>query len=111
MIEIEKIGNGVMRYIETEITPQFPGWQRLAAETAVGLIISRLPEMAKEWETVPFVKELGLLENGKADIDAIYQEAIKHFGDKVDVKLPVVGTLHFVKDDLTALYRSIKEGT
>jgi hypothetical protein len=109
MIETRKVGQGIAKYIETEITPQFIGWQRLTAETAAGLFLSRLPETVKALSTHPAIGTLGVINGEQIDVDRIYQEAIKHFGNVIDVDLPVVGTLHFSKDDLTTLYRTIKE--
>lgn len=100
MTSISRIQDGISRYAEQELCSKMSGWQRMVVATGVGLLSSKLPEVAK---SLP----LGLANENEIDVDAIYNEARQHFNQPVEVKFPAIGTITFTVEDLDKLYRMI----
>ena len=109
MITIQKFQVGISKFIETEITSQFTGWQKLTAETAIGLYISQLPGHIENLNKNPVFAGMGIVKDGKIDIDSLYHELSKHFTDPIPVKIPLLGTATFTKENLDTLYQILIE--
>ena len=98
MIPINRVQDGMARFVEQELCSKMDGWQKAVVATAAGLLVSRLPEAAK---SLP----LGLSSEDGIDVEAIYNEARKHIDAPIPIKIPYVGTVSLTRDDLDTLYR------
>lgn len=107
MVPIQKVQAGLSRFIETEITAQFGGWQKVVVETAVGLYMSQLPAQIKSLSQHPVFSGLGLVKDDQVDIDRLYGELEKHFQQPIAVTIPLLGTAQFTRENLAALRQMI----
>lgn len=103
MVPIQSVKNGMCRFVDTELVSQMSGWQKIAVSTAAGLLINRL---GPELEKLP----MGLYENGQVDVDAIYQEARKHWNQAVPIAIPFIGTVTLTGENLDTMYNMIVNG-
>lgn len=104
MISMEQAQKGAIKFIENEVTSQMNGWQKLVAETAIGLYMSKIPEKIKALMSHPIAQDMGIMKDGMIDVDAVYAEASKHFTTPITVPIPVLGNIQFTKEDLELLY-------
>lgn len=107
MVTLDKVQKGAIKFIENEVTSQMNGWQKLLAETAIGLYMSKLPDKIGSLLSHPMIQDMGIVKDGEIDIDTVYNEAAKHFDSPIVVNIPVIGNFQFVKADLDVLYNYI----
>lgn len=104
MISIEKFQNVMANYVESQVTVQLSGWKKLAAETVVGIYISKFPVMINNLNENIMFSSLELVKDGKIDVDCLYEEMRKHFKEPIPVQIPKIGTFTFTKENLDELY-------
>lgn len=107
MVSFQKVQVGLSNFIETEITAQLSGWQKIAAETAVGLYMAQLPAKIEALSQNPAFSGLGIVSGNQVDVEKLYKELSKHFKEPVQVQIPMLGTATFTKENLDTLYKAI----
>lgn len=107
MVSLQKVQTGVTRFIETEITAQFTGWQKLLAETAIGLYMAQLPTQLEALAKNPIFAGMGVIKGDQVDVDRLYTELDRHFQQPVSLTIPMLGTAQFTRENLATLYQMI----
>lgn len=98
MVSIERVKDGLARYIDAELCPSMSGWRRIIVATGAGIAISKLDTLH-----LP----LGLTQDGEIDVDAIYNEAKKHISGTMPIDLPMIGTVEISATDIDTMYNYI----
>ena len=111
MVSINKIEQGVARYVDSEIMPHLDrnGWEKVLVGTAVSLAIRKSSEIVAGYKDNKVVKMLGIMdENGDIDVDILAKELQNNIPkDGIEFDIPVIGTMTFHKDDVDKLYECI----
>lgn len=111
MVSIDKIEQGVARYLDGELMPQLQGngWEKVLVGTVTSLAISKAGAIAAGYKDHKLVKMLGIMDGkGNVDVEVLATELknnIPKEGVKVDI--PVIGTMTFHKEDVDKLYEYI----
>lgn len=113
MVTLAQVQNGIVKYLDTEITPKIPGWQKWVFGAAVGISISKISNIFTALKEHPFVKMLDVIdENDNIDIDSIYQE-FRRQSQKgaITFDVPIIGMpITLNTTDVDKLYQMIKGG-
>lgn len=108
MVSVNKIQNGIARYIDMEILPKVDGWQKWALGVGATLKIAEAPALL---EKVKVMLPTAFDESGNVDIDMIYKEFAKQ-ADKgsVSINIPLLNDrLTLNRSDVDKIYRYIQE--
>lgn len=113
MTPVNKIGQGIASYIDTELIPQLQknGVERVIVGTVASLVIQKAETIVGGYKDNSLVKMLGIMdEKGDVDIDIITEELKKNIAKEgFVIDIPIVGTLTFHKEDVDKLYKIIME--
>ena len=111
MINYETFINGVVKFIDNEITPQMTGFKKLAFGVGSGIMLKKGDNMFNMIKDNKFIHALGILDNqNNIDIDMLKQEIESKMGDeKYSIEVPMIGTITLNRGDLEKLYRYMKE--
>lgn len=112
MATIQQIQTGAARFIDTNLSQSFQGWQKALVVGGSTLIVANLPNLIGTYANHPVVAALGVHnpQAGTIDLDKLYQAFMPHLGgDKIPLTVPGVGTIKMGRDEIDALMRYIKE--
>lgn len=75
MATINQIQRGFIRFIDTDVSVAFEGWQRDVVVGGATLLAANFPWMAKAYGSHPVVAALGVYDkdSGTVDIDNLYK--------------------------------------
>ena len=109
MVSIEKVKNGFIRFIDTDIMPKLPWGKQVGLGIYVGLaaeVIGKLPEQYKDHPAIAMLEVFD--DAGNVDIDRIYNAAAPYFeGEKHTIPIPLIADLKVDRQDLDRLYDMI----
>lgn len=119
MVTIDKIQNGIAKYMDMEFLPTIANdeLQKFAMGVSVSILIKRFDKILASGIEHPILKLLELANsNGEIDIDILKDtilEKLPESGLKVELSLPKLlgGSLNltFMKDDVEKIYSYITE--
>lgn len=108
MVTIDKIQNGVTKFIDSEILTQYPNdsIQRILIGTGMAIAIKK-----KANDLLNYASFLGLVnDNGEIDIDILKEELLNHIPESgFSYENKMIGKMIFTKDDINTLYKYIAE--
>lgn len=113
MVTLAQVQNGIVKYLDAEITPKIPGWQKWVFGAAVGISLSKITNIFNALKENPFVKMLEVIdENDNIDIDTVYQEFRRQSQKgSITFDVPLIGMpLTLNTTDVDKLYQMIKGG-
>lgn len=110
MYDLNKVINGVIKYIDNELLNKIEGWQKWAFGIVSGLAIKNANNIFEKLKNNPFISSLGIIdEENNIDIDEIYGLAINEARkSSINVSIPMLGSINFDDTDVTKLYNYIK---
>lgn len=108
---IQKVQNGLIKFIDTEMVNHLDGWQKIGFGAASALIVKNLPNTVATYANHPAIAMLGIIDkDNNIDIDALHDAILDHFGsDGEYVNIPLIGRVKITKQDVETLYQHIKE--
>lgn len=109
MYDLNKVVNGITRYIDNELLNKIEGWQKWAFGIVAGLAIKNANQVFDNLKSNKMVEVLNIInEEDKINIEEIYKLAI-HEAKKgsINVMIPTIGTVNFDDTDVTKLYNYI----
>lgn len=113
MVTKEQFMNGLLMYADKEIIPHLPTVGKWGIGAAIILATSKGEELLDNLENNSVVQALSIVdENGKIDVD-ILANALKESADKygkMQMTIPVIGTLAFTSDDIEKMRYYIEDG-
>lgn len=110
MVNYEKFVNGIVKFIDNEITPQMTGFKKLAFGVGSSIVLKKSGNIFNMIKDNQMIHALDILDNqNNIDIDMLKQELEAKMGDeKFPIEIPMIGTITFDKNDLNKLYSYIK---
>lgn len=110
MIHKSKVINGVVAYVDNEITAKMAGgWKAWVIGGAAGLAAAKADTLLEQLAQNPAIQALGIIEGENIDVDAICGELRKQARKgTATVNIPLVGAVTFGESDVESLYRYIK---
>lgn len=113
MVSVNKIENGVARFLDAELVSKMPdgGLQKILAGTAISLLIKKSGNFIKAFQQNPMIQLMDIFDaDGNVDIDSMATELKKNFPDVgLRMDFPMIGTVTFHKEDIDKLYSYITE--
>ena len=112
MATIEQVQKGFVKFVDTNVSGAFEGWQRVLVSGCAGLVASNLPKVIKTYADNPMVAMLGVYDpvTGFIDIDAAYNAFVPKLGDdKIPITIPKLGTIKLGKQEFDCLRKYIME--
>ena len=110
MVNYEQLINGVSKFIDSEIISQLTGNSKVFLGIGAGIALKKGETLYNNLKNHQMIKMLGIIsEDGKIDIETLYEEAIKQARKEViRVEIPMIGTLKLNDEDVEKLYSYIK---
>ena len=110
MVTVEQIKAGLGDYLQAKIMPRLDNKRQFVLGMAYGLGAGRIDALIAEAWKNQIVKAMGLIdENGRVDIDALYNAAIAQMQaqQRLQVDIPLMGAFTFDEADLRELRECI----
>lgn len=112
-MHIDKVIDGIARYIDGEIYSNMNDWQELIARMAVGRVLENKAVLKQKVMDNPYLMSFVLVDsNGDMDVDRFLGDLKGVISQKgaVQMELPLFGKMKFVPDDVDVLRRYIERG-
>lgn len=113
MITLDDLRNGVVRYIDNELMPEFSqnGLEKVVVGTAIGLIIKKNFSKIETFKDHPLVKLTGVMDDeGNIDFDTLAAEVKENMPETgVSIEAPMIGKMTFKNEDVDKLEKYIKK--
>lgn len=112
MVTINQVQKGFARFVDTQLSGAFTGWQKAVVIGGGTLLAANLPKLLTVYGTNPMVAALGIFhpETGQVDIDALYTAFVPNLGtEKIPVSIPTIGIIKLGQEEFDILCRYIKE--
>lgn len=112
-MEFERVINGIVRYLNSEIYKGMNDWQEMLARIAVSRAVNNANNIKIALSNNPFIRTFAIVdENGMVDVDGLMRDIKSQFNhkEKISFSLPMFGTFTFTSDDIDKLHRMINEG-
>lgn len=110
MVTVEQIKAGLGDYLQAKMMPRLDSKRQFVMGMAYGLCMGRLDAVIAAAGKNHVVQAMGLIdENGRVDIDALYNAAIAQMQaqQRLQVDIPLMGSFAFDEADLRDLRESI----
>lgn len=111
-MNIDRVLNGVVKYMDREILSSMNDWQEFLARLAMARLLGN-----KNLETMlldnPYVKTFAIIdENGNVDVDGLHRDfkTLIQSKGKIEIALPLFGTYTFNESDVDTLFNCIRGG-
>ena len=110
MVTVEQIKAGLGDYLQANIMPRLDNKRQFVLGMAYGMGASKIDALIAEAGKNQIVKAMGLIdENGRVDIDALYNAAIAQMQaqQQLQIDIPLMGAFTFDEADLRELRECI----
>ena len=110
MVTVEQIKAGIGDYLQAKIMPRMDSKRQFVLGMAYGMGAGRIDALIAEAGKNQIVKAMGLIdENGRVDIDALYNAAIAQMQaqQQLQIDIPLMGAFTFDEADLRELRECI----
>ena len=110
-MKLDRVLNGVARYLDKEIYAGMNDWQEILARIAVSRVLDN-----KNIENLinnPYMKTFAIADaEGNVDVDGLYRDLKRliQAKGKVEITLPMFGKFTFTESDVDCLYSCIVGG-
>lgn len=111
-MELGRIVNGIIKYLDREIFPHMNNWQEMVARITVSRFTGDSTKLKNTIISNPFLRTFAIMdESGNVDIDTLLKdirEQIEKKG-KLELNVPMFGNFTFTPDDVDKLKMYIME--
>lgn len=110
-MKLDRVMNGVARYLDKEVYAGMNDWQEILARIAVSRVLDN-----KNIENLinnPYIKTFAIADaEGNIDVDGLYRDLKRliQAKGKVEITLPMFGKFTFTESDVDCLYSCIVGG-
>ena len=112
MATIQQVQRGFARFIDSDVSGAFEGWQKAVVVGGATLLAANFPNLVKTYGSAPIVAAMGVYnpESGTIDIDKLATALTSNIGaEKIPITIPKVATIKLGKEEIDRLVRYIKE--
>lgn len=112
MVHINKVKNGIVKYLDTEVITKLPGWKSWVFGAGAIIMLSRIDAVIAQVKEHPVVKAMGIIDGDMVDVETLYSAFKKQAQTvgAVDISIPMIGDLRMGASDIDRLYSMIMEG-
>lgn len=110
-MKLDRVLNGVARYLDKEIYAGMNDWQEILARMAVSRILD--DKNIESLMNNPYMKTFAISDaEGNIDVDGLYRDLkrLVQAKGKVEITLPMFGKFTFAESDVDCLYSCIVGG-
>lgn len=110
-MNLERVINGIAKYLDKEIYAGMNDWQEVIARIAVSRMLNN-----KSLENIansPYMRTFAIIDTeGNVDVDGLYRDLKTYISSKgkIEVELPIFGKFTFKESDVDCLYNCIMGG-
>lgn len=111
-MEISRIVNGIIKYLDREIFPHMNDWQEMLARIAVSRYTGDSAKLKNTIISNPFLRTFAIIdESGNVDIDTLLKDVREQIAKKgkLELNIPMFGNFGFTPDDVDKLKMYIME--
>jgi hypothetical protein len=111
MTELNRVTNGISKYLDTDITPKLSGWQKWAFSAAATAYLAHAPAIVSKARGIKALEPLQLFDdNNSIDIEKIYKY-IRPAAEKDSavIDIPIIGRLTLNVNDVDRIYSCIMQ--
>lgn len=112
-MQIDRVINGILKYMEQEVYPGLSDWQEILARMAVARVTADRGKLKNTIKSNSFVTALNIVnESGEVDVNGIMADLKSQVAakGKIEIHIPLFGTFSFCNADIDKLHRMIMEG-
>lgn len=111
MVTVDKIKNGIVKYVDSDLFPIMNGAPKVVLGAYVTIVVEKLPTIISNLRNMPAIAILDVIgKDGSVDIDTLYKAIAPMMKqERITLNMPIVGKYTFGKEDLDNLYNYIKE--
>lgn len=110
MVNLNQTINGIQKFIDNELLPKIPSWNKWFFGAGVSLMLQNSTEIFNQYKNNPLVKQMNIInKNDEIDLDKLYEvfsEQAKKSAITFDV--PFAGRITLKDSDVEKLYAYIK---
>lgn len=112
MVPINKVKNGIVKYLDAEVINKLPGWRSWVFGAGAIIMLSKVDTVIDQVKEHPVVKMMGVIDGDMVDVETIYAAFKKQTQTvgAVDISIPTIGNLRMGTADIDRLYNFIMEG-
>lgn len=111
MVSINRVQNGLSKYLDSEIVPKLSGWQKWVFSAAATVYIADASKVAEKVRSSAALAPLSLIdEANNIDVEKIYQH-LRPAAEKcpAPISIPGMGTITLTVSDVDMLYNCIMQ--
>ena len=111
-MNIERVMNGVARYMDREIYSNMNDWQEVVARLAVSRLLGNR-NLENTLMNNAYIRTFAIVDSdGNVDVDGLYRDlkTLVQQKGKVEISLPIFGKYTFHETDVDNLYNCIMGG-
>lgn len=109
MVSINQLRNGFVKYAETDLISGQTGLTRAVVKGVVNLYASRAEEIIKALSEIQAIKMLKIVDGNMVDVEALYNAFAPEVQGKIEIEIPLIGTMSFDREELDKLMSRIKD--
>ena len=112
-MQIDRVINGILKYMDQEIYPGLSDWQEILARMAVTRVTADRGKLKDAIKSNSFVTALNIVnESGEVDVNGIMADLKSQISakGKIEIHIPLFGKFCFSNADVDKLHRMIMEG-
>ena len=105
-MEISRIVNGIIKYLDREIFPHMNDWQEMLARIAVSRYTGDSAKLKNTIISNPFLRTFAIIdESGNVDIDTLLKDVREQIAKKgkLELNIPMFGNFGFTPDELSEI--------
>lgn len=112
-MNIERVIDGINRYIEREIYSKMNDWQEIFAKIAIGRLVGNKDNLKATLQNNAVLQTFAIIDSeGNVDIDSLAMDLKNQIAQKgkMELDIPMFGKFVFTASDVDKLYNTILEG-
>lgn len=112
-VPFERVMDGIIKYIDAEITGGMNEWQELIARIAIGRVAENAESVKTAIINNGIVRTFGIIDaDGMVDVDTLVVDIKREISrkEKLTVKIPMFGAITFKPEDVDTIHRYINGG-
>lgn len=110
-MNLERVINGIARYLDREIYAGMNDWQEVIARIAISRMLGN--KNLENMLNSPYMRTFAIIDtDGNVDVDGLYRDLKTYISNKgkIEVEFPIFGKFTFKESDVDNLYNCIMGG-
>lgn len=109
MVDINKVKEGMVKYLDAEIINKLPGWRSWVFGAGATILLARFDAVLEQVRESPMIKTMGVIDGNMIDVETLYtafKAQAQNMG-AVNISVPFIGDIRIGAADLDLLYQCI----